>query len=217
MGVPTADTMVTYVRYHLQDTDTTDQALTDAQVYIELNDAYHDFLAAFPDLLIASVGTITTVNGTNTYTLDATDDFRDLTICTNSTTGPIERGNIEEVLDLIGTLSGTNIRSWAVQRSDTDHTIWTVYVVPTPTTAKTYTFYGHKEPADLSTGLTPMVGTAEARWIARIAAARAAVKLGRTQQYIEGLWRDLPAQVQNEMRVVEGAKRPFVNQNEIVT
>lgn len=220
MGNITADIMLAEMRYHMQDTDTTDQGLTDAQCYYEMNGAYHDFLAAFPDLLVAQVGSVTLTTGNYSYTLTATSDFRDLTTAIRSSGAAIERCNIEEALGLVNTMNTqSNVRSWAARRSNTNPLQWTIYVLPTPQAATpgSLTFYGHVQPADLTSGLTPLIGTAESRWVSRLAAIRGAAKLGRSQDYIDTLWRDLPQHIQDEFRVVEGAKRPYSTPSEQVT
>lgn len=221
MAVLIADNMLALMRYEMQDTDSVDGGLLDAQCYMELNNAYHDFLAAYPDLLVANAGTLNMAIGNYSYTFTANGDFRDLTAATKNNGLALERCNIEEALGILNTMTtSSNIRSWAARRSNTDHTKWTILVLPTPVGAAgsdILTFYGHLEPVDLAAGVTPMVGSAESRWIAKIAAARGAAKMGRTQEFIDAIWRDIPQNIQNEMRVVEGAKRPYVTQNEQVT
>jgi hypothetical protein len=207
--------MRTAVRVDVQDTSTTAQGLTDAQIDRLINDwylwVYEQGQPRYVEHNAATCG-LTILAG----------DFRDTTTPTNyarivsihvSTAG-IDRPMLASV-----TLQEIfSMRSQDTTEQDDQHSYyayrlaggaWRVLVHPPPISNRTLSVLVQLEPTELSAdGDIPDVRPHESRLIARAAAADAAQLLGRPQAFIDNLRSMLPEQMRPTTMLNAANARP---------
>jgi hypothetical protein len=222
----------TFVRLLAADTDTVDPALSDAEWNMMINSAFLDYARQYPEQFTTSatspMAAITLTTGTFVYNVTTGAGVVEFTgaVITNTTfveQNSLDRSDFGELYRLAKqevNASGTYPRSWAVRRiTDTQHQ-FVVYPSPAALVNGHFVYvFGYKEPSQLSSDSATFaqIADSEVKWVARLAAIRGCGIIGRSAEYIERLWSDLPQKMQASMRKVESFKRPHPKGSEVVT
>lgn len=222
----------TLARLYAVDTDTTDPALSNSEWNSLINTAYLDYARMYPEQFSTSatspMAAVTLTQGEYVYDVTTAAGVIEFTGAVNMSSatdavGPLDRSDFTELYWLSfkeGAASGTYPSRWGVRRiNDTLHQ-FVVYPAPgAPATNKQVYVFGYKEPAQLSSDSSTFAGIAdsEVKWIARLAAIRGAGVIGRSQEFVDRLWSDLPEKMRLSWRKHESFKRPYSKPSEVVT
>lgn len=208
----------TYARTLVRDTSTANPGLSDATYNLLIAEARSEYAAMYPeqftgDLSFGAAPTTTATQFRKTFT--PTDIVRNVLNIRANLSGtiytPLEQtGSVQEILGLIAS-NGTNApptKYFCVRTLNSD-TQWDVYFYPVPDNAYNLIFTANVEPSELSSDANPVLfNYSGSRTIARMAAIKAAIILGRSADYIQNLMATLPDQIRNRMQEEVRAKGP---------
>lgn len=213
MAVLTSQGMIDHARILIRDTSTTKPKLTTARMLSILNQIYHVWLTQVaPRYIEYSLGTIST--GTPWLTnvtahAEIFQVFRPLSAGTWYP--PLKREKIWTIRRLLSDGRTGAPERYAITTDDQNTGIHEIFFYPNPDTTYDISGLARSEPVALVTTPSPSspdVTPAESYVLAQVLAARCAPIVGLPMEYVNELWRDVPADAIDKMRVQLNAERP---------
>lgn len=210
--------MIALARRLYVDTDTTDPALSTADLTALINEAYlkwHESVEPRYQTGVAFVVGATAVSAmsnANTYA-----EFGALTVgsvgSTYRTIEQVDYNTIQDKLSEDGSTTSDVPQMCSLRREQTDteanQGLWTVNVWPRSAAGYNITAQYRKTPAALSAGTDEPDVSEEARYtIARIVAATAAYLVGEGPDFVATILQPVPEHIQSAMGVARLHKRP---------
>lgn len=202
--VLTVTNMISDVRLHVRDTNTTSPGLSDSNVVSLLNRAYYDYCSIMDGDEVLTTSTNVTLNqGSSTGSASFSVTPLSIESCYLSGVKKLKKSNLQDLLSLRAeNPSDTGEPTYfAVDFAGSRDTA-TVYFDTSADQTYTAVLWFRKEPAALAAGNgTVPMGDHAAYTICMMAAVNAARVLGRPADFVNALGSQLPESIRSHMAV----------------